>query len=351
MVDVKTGSVQNTVSERNRSDEVAHNQGNSMQGYNSELFLTTSETADLLGVHPSTVKRWADGDGLEADKTLGGHRRIYLRAALSFAEERGIDTFLTPFAPFESHVWLAVRDAVDQQDFQRVRSLALGWLIRGYPRRVTALFQELMSRPHLSLAQVCDHAIQPFMAEVGMAWREGRLRIGEEHMASQAILEALIQFSPRNRLEDPEESGGGERRRPVAVVGAMEGDHHQIGSMCVRVLLERQGWQVYYPGANTPAEEFAALQRARRADLVCISVSPPATGANIRRAVELLREYYRPANPYSLVFGGSGVQSEAVLSGDLPFRSIELFESAQDFSDWVRDVWGDETVQPWMESA
>lgn len=322
-----------------------------MQGYNSELFLTTSETADLLGVHPSTVKRWADGEGLDADKTLGGHRRIYLRAALSFAEERGIDTFLTPFAPFESHVWLAMRDAVHHDDFQRVRSLALGWLIRGYPRRVTALFQQLISSPDLSLAQVCDHAIQPFMAEVGEAWRQGRLRIGEEHMASQAILEALIQFSPRNRLEDPEESANGQRRRPVAVVGAMEGDHHQIGSMCIRVLLERLGWQVFYPGSNTPTEEFAALQRARGADLVCISTSPPATGANIRRAVELLGEYYRPSHPYALVFGGSGVRSEAVLSGDLPFRSVELFESAREFTDWVENIWGSEPDHPRMESA
>ncbi len=322
-----------------------------MQGYNSELFLTTSETADLLGVHPSTVKRWADGDGLEADKTVGGHRRIYLRSALSFAEERGIDTFLTPFAPFESHVWLAVRDAKDHQDFQRIRSLALGWLIRGYPRRVTALFHELISRPDLSFAQVCDEAIQPFMAEVGTAWREGRLRIGEEHMASQAILEALIQFSPRNRLEDPDEESGSARRRPVAVVGAMEGDHHQIGSMCIRVLLEREGWQVFFPGANTPAEEFAALQRARSADLVCISTSPPATGANMRRATELLREYYRPAHPYSLVFGGSQVRAQSVLSGDLPFRSVELFESAREFTEWVRDRWGGAKEKAWMESA
>jgi excisionase family DNA binding protein len=322
-----------------------------MQPYNSELFLTTSEVADLFDVHPSTVKRWSDTEGLEVEKTEGGHRRIYLRNALSFAEERGIETFLAPFAPFESHVWLAVRDAKDHHDFKRARSLAMGWLLRGYPRRVTALFHQLVIRPELPLELVCDRAIQPFMAEIGTAWREGRLRIGEEHMASQAVLEALIRLSPRQALEDPDEERGGSERPPVAVVGAAEGDQHQIGSMCIRVLLEREGWQVLYPGANTPAEEFAALQRTRRADLICVSVSPPATEAHIRRAFDVLREFYRAGTPYHLVFGGSEIGEIPELGGPSPFRSVEVFRSAVAFIDWVRSQGQEMESEAWAETA
>lgn len=316
-----------------------------MQPYNSDLFLTTSEVAELFGVHPSTVKRWTDGEGLEAGKTEGGHRRIYLRAALDFAASRGIETYLESFAPFESHVWLSVRDAVVDADFRRLRSLAMGWLVRGYPQRVTALFQELLDRDDLPLHILCDRGIRPFMEEVGTAWREGRLRIGEEHIASQAVMEALIKVSrPREGGESTQETGGaGTEQQRVAVVGATEGDHHHIGSMCVRILLERFGWHVLYPGANTPAEDFAALQRTQKADLICISVSPPASAAHILRASAILQQFYQPEHPYDLVFGGSELPAEPGLPDDIPFRSVQLFRTTGEFTEWIR-LWADQNT-------
>ncbi len=304
-----------------------------MQAFNSELFLTTSEAADLLDVHPSTVKRWTDAGELESDKTDGGHRRIYLREVLEFANGRGVQTYLAPFTPFESHVWLAVQDAIRHDDYSRTVSLAMGWLVRGYPRRISALFQDLGSRKELAFARVCDGGIQPFMEEVGMAWREGRLRIGEEHIASQAVLEALV------RLSDEAWAGIAPdddlpTARPAAVVGSMEGNRHHIGAMCVRILLERAGWTVHYLGADTPPEEFAAIQRARGAELVCVSFSPPTSIGHMRRCLDVLREFYRPASPFDLVFGGAGTDE---LDGgtDLPFRSFLTFPSAESFIDWA----------------
>lgn len=39
-------------------------------------WLNLSETAELLGVHPSTVRQWADQGELPAQRTAGGHRRF-----------------------------------------------------------------------------------------------------------------------------------------------------------------------------------------------------------------------------------------------------------------------------------
>lgn len=309
-----------------------------MQAFNSELFMTTSEVAELLGVHPSTVKRWTDAGELDSEKTEGGHRRIYLQAVLSFARERGATTYLDAFSPFESHVWLAVRDAVRHDDFRRVQSLAMGWLVRGYPRRVTALFHHLGTRSDLRFARICDGGIRPFMEEVGTSWREGRLRIGEEHMASQTVMEALVRLSSGieadGRVDRPDAPGA---EPPVALVGSMSGDQHHLGAMCVRILLEAQGWEVHYLGADTPAEEFAALQRARRAELVCISFSPPASAAHMRRSLDVLGEFYRSAMPYDLVFGGQSsplIEAEAVRG---PFRSFEIFQSMDGLERWLTE--------------
>jgi excisionase family DNA binding protein len=334
-----------------------------MHPYNSELFLTTSEVAELLGVHPSTVKRWTDAGELPSDKTGGGHRRIYLAHVLELARERGVPTFLDPFAPFEGHVWLAVRDAVRHDDFRKVVSLALGWLVRGYPRRITDLVLHLASRSELPFSRVADGALHAFMAEVGMAWREGRLRIGEEHMASQAVMEALVRRSAEltrgreghlgnlghdgqdgpgvegeffPRLVGAEPVGAGPavgdaaRARGVALVGATAGDHHHLGAFCVRLILEARGWEVHYLGADTPAEEFASLQRSHGAELVCISFSPPASAAHMRRSLDVLAEFHRAEHPYDLVFGG---QAGPALDGERvegPFRSFAILPSLEE---------------------
>lgn len=306
-----------------------------MHGYNSELFLTTSEAAELLGVHPSTVKRWTDADELASEKTDGGHRRIYLRAVLGFAGERGIATYLAPFEPFESHVWLAVRDAVRHDDFERMVSLALGWLLRGYPKRITALLQELGAREDLAFARVCDGLIAPFMTEVGTAWREGRLRIGEEHMASQAVSEALIRLTAEPLAAAPP-SRNGQGPRPLAVVGAMEGDEHHLGALCVRILLEREGWDVNYLGPNTPAEEFSAFQQKQGASMVCVSFAPPARAAKMRRCLNVLSEFSRQDAPFDLVFGGGAAGAVTEEVPDLPFRSFRIFDGSESFVEWIR---------------
>lgn len=43
----------------------------------SEEWLSLSEAASILGVHPSTVRSWADHDQLPSQRTPGGHRRFH----------------------------------------------------------------------------------------------------------------------------------------------------------------------------------------------------------------------------------------------------------------------------------
>ena len=44
-------------------------------------WLSLSEVAEILGVHPSTVRSWSDQDALPVHRTQGGHRR-YLRSEI-----------------------------------------------------------------------------------------------------------------------------------------------------------------------------------------------------------------------------------------------------------------------------
>lgn len=55
---------------------------------NSEKWLTLSEAARLLDVHPTTIRRWANNGNIPALVTPGGHRRFSTLDLARFARER-----------------------------------------------------------------------------------------------------------------------------------------------------------------------------------------------------------------------------------------------------------------------
>jgi len=124
--------------------------------------------------------------------------------------------------------------------------------------------------------------------------------------------------------------------RPVAVVGVAEGDQHDLGARAIRALLERDGWRVYFLGGNVPVEDFARIQQAQVADLVCISFRAGTTLPALPRALGTLANLHSPRHPYALAVGGS---FDPIDPGDLSieaFQGFTLSGSAQEFQAWLR---------------
>lgn len=51
-------------------------------------WLTLGEASSVLGIHPSTLRTWADGGELPVFRTPGGHRRFRLADLRTFLQER-----------------------------------------------------------------------------------------------------------------------------------------------------------------------------------------------------------------------------------------------------------------------
>lgn len=59
-----------------------------MELSNDETWLTLSEAAELLNVHPTTLRRWANSGDIPTLVTPGGHRRFAATDLARFARER-----------------------------------------------------------------------------------------------------------------------------------------------------------------------------------------------------------------------------------------------------------------------
>ncbi|MDH3224980.1 MAG: hypothetical protein OEO23_14760, partial [Gemmatimonadota bacterium] len=213
--------------------------------------LTTGQAARLLGVHASTVKRWFD-DVPEDEMTPGSHRRLALDQVISEGRLRGYGTYLDAFGPDAGLVWQASA-AWDQGNYASLHRLCYQWAKAGRADKIGKVLLHVGGGGRLD-AEVLDGAFGGCLHMVGEAWEEGRFSVGEERAVSWEVVETLLQLIRENPPAGPEAS------TPVAVVGAMEGDHHFLGSLLVRALLTVKDWRVEFLGGDVPVEEFVATR-------------------------------------------------------------------------------------------
>lgn len=295
-----------------------------MERFDTKLTLTSTETAELLSVSPSTVKRWCNQGELEFETTSGGHRRLLLEDVMDFARARDLDTILTPFRPYEPHVWSAMQAIRQDGSFRELHALAMGWVSRGEFRSLGLLYEAIGRDPSVDLCAFFDEAVRGLMRRVGDSWEQGRLRIGDEHLVSQVMLEVLLGMRSTRRAPSGANNGAPSR---VAVVGASEGSRHHLGALCIRLALERKGWDVLFLGADAPLEDLAAIQSARGASLMCVSVAPHPTPGDLARTIRVLGGLYDRTHAYSLELGGA---IEGQLPPDLlrgPFEHLGVHDS------------------------
>lgn len=308
-----------------------------------QVQLTSREAADLLAVHESTVKRWCNAGELPYTTTRGGHRRIDLEELMRFARGQQLDSPMHDFRPYQAQVWLAVKAARDKGDFRPLSALALEWALGDQPHLIEAMFRYLGTLEGVHTARMFDDLLGTLMRSVGEAWRQGRIGVGEEHFSTQVVLDALHQLRSQIHAAHPVYRDPARRHQlsRAAIVACAEGEQHELGAMCVRILLEQHNWRVYYLGPNVPIEEIAAFQKKQRAELVAISFVPPRAPSDAQRTIRLLGEMFDPRTPYALALGGSGLGGSGAPATATPFLDLAAFDRLTAFESWLNSYFAD----------
>ncbi|MFW5791888.1 MAG: cobalamin B12-binding domain-containing protein [Desulfohalobiaceae bacterium] len=147
------------------------------------------------------------------------------------------------------------------------------------------------------LDEVYLNLIQPAMYEVGRLWETGAISVAREHLAS-SIVSRIISL-----LYLKQETSGIEPRGK-AVITSAPNEFHEIGAWIVSDLLEQDGWEVHYLGANTPQDDLLAMLREVRPDFVAISVTMPFNLAQARDLIRTLKSSSPASDGIRIMIGG-----------------------------------------------
>lgn len=273
--------------------------------------LSTRQVAQLLGVGEATVKRWADAGEIDCFRTPGGHRKFRLRDVTAFVQRRNFqvaDTLPAQLAPGEEAGGVEAIAAVEKS------------ALAGNASALIAQMAALRLHGH-ELAAIFDDVIAPALQRIGSRWEASKLNVAEEHVATQAFVDAIARAQPL--AEPPGEPNRG--NRGTAVVAAVAGEQHDVAARMVACLLRAHGFEVLAPLAATPAADLADLVQRARPQLVALASTVPADGRALQEQIELAARAAR-AGGGRVVVGGTGM-TQIALPEDVPLlRSMRELE-------------------------
>ncbi len=139
-------------------------------------------------------------------------------------------------------------------------------LILGNSRGVMALAAEHLQTA-ADLPTFYEDVITPVMGRIGLLWEYDRISVAQEHQASAIVTRVLAWI--RSHIEFPEPWRG------QVIVTAAPNEHHVIGSRVLSDLLELDGWQSAYLGADTPADDVVRLAVDLKPMVLAVSVAMP----------------------------------------------------------------------------
>jgi methanogenic corrinoid protein MtbC1 len=124
---------------------------------------------------------------------------------------------------------------------------------------------------------------------MGRLWQTNEVSVAQEHYvtaATQLIMGQLYSYIPMAA-----------RNGNRVVVTCAGGELHEIGARMVADLLEMEGWDSYFLGANSPLASILSAVAEREADILAVSVT---IHYNVEAARKLIGEVRRSADAASL---------------------------------------------------
>jgi methanogenic corrinoid protein MtbC1 len=193
--------------------------------------------------------------------------------------------------------------AEDRGELEPTRGLLTRALVQGHRKAALTLVTEALDNG-MPLLDVYLDLLQAAQIEIGRLWEANVITVAQEHMATAITQYVLAQLYPR-------------AKRPASIKGnivvtGVEGEYHHIGPNIIADVLEADGWDVRFLGANVPHAGILRVIEEHRASVAGISVTMLSNIPQLIRLIESIDQKFGE-DQVRIIVGGAGFRSSPEL--------------------------------------
>ncbi len=137
--------------------------------------------------------------------------------------------------------------------------------------------------------------LKPALRALGLLWQHGRISVAEEHFTTASTQMVMSQLFPFFQSTT--------RNGHTFVGCCVAGEVHEVGMRMVSDLLELDGFDTWYLGANTPDADVLSLLAQKKAAVLGISATMSHGLPLVERLIRALRADERTSGTRVLVGG------------------------------------------------
>jgi methanogenic corrinoid protein MtbC1 len=179
-------------------------------------------------------------------------------------------------------------------------------LLDGRRNNAQALAHSLVAEGH-SVRELYETVFQPTLRELGRLWHTGKISVAQEHFSTAATQYIMATFY--DRLFSEAAPNG-----KTVLAACAQGELHEVGLRMVADILQSEGWDTVYLGANLPIPDLTAEVERLKPDVVALSATIAENVPWVKAAIAAIR--------------ASSHAGTGILVGGLPFLlSPELQET------------------------
>lgn len=177
-------------------------------------------------------------------------------------------------------------------------------LLQGQHRRCIELADTLVHSSE-DLRDFYLRVVGPSLVAIGEMWERAEISVAEEHLATAIVSRVLAQLYPRFALREPRKGRG--------IVTCAPNEYHELGGRMLADLLDIEGWDVSFLGANTPIQDLQAMMAITNPFFVGLSVSMPFNLIHTKKLIESVRRV-PGCDGIKIIVGGSAFKESPGLA-------------------------------------
>jgi len=182
---------------------------------------------------------------------------------------------------------------VNQKHITKTRQNTLKFLLAGDLVSLRSIYKNF--RKTSSVGDFYDKILRHTMYEIGALWKNGKLEIGAEHVASNTTIRLIESIDVRLKPKD---------KAKTILICTPNGEFHAIPCMILETYLSLSGYKIINLSPSAPTKSIKKYIEEKKPDLILISITLKDNVSAGKRLIKELKNYKTP-----MLLGGQAIEN------------------------------------------